>query len=408
MSAWHLLVGLVICAILAVAYPTCLGRTTHLGSDGETASVPVADGAAGGPGDPAPGPRAEGSGPTGATGTRPAGTVPSRFGSVLGFEALRRVPSVDPDGWIGKEAALPLTIPWFRGTLRIDAHLPEGFDSAKTWLEVLLGDRRLGTYRIVPGEVTTIRIPLEGRVEARGDQWITLRPGHTFRAREVDLASVDERDLGVILLRAEVVPPAPDDERRRILDIDASGDGNGVGVVVDVVDADGRPRAGARVSAYRPDGPAQERRSDAQGRVVFDFDGNPPGPGDGDGAVFVELLDGDARLGSVRQRQAARPGQAPSWASSQRLRSRPPAWPASEPSAAITRWHGTMIARGLWWFAWPTARAARGLPAAQASSRYEAVVPCGIPRSAFQTRRWNGVPRGRRGSASQGSFSPSK
>ncbi len=54
--------------------------------------------------------------------------------------------------------------------------------------------------------------------------------------------------------------------------------------------------------------------------------------------------------------------EAPSCASSQRLRSRPPPYPVSEPSAPITRWQGTTIEIGLRPFANPTAREALGLP----------------------------------------------
>src|SRR5579859_3280961 len=46
--------------------------------------------------------------------------------------------------------------------------------------------------------------------------------------------------------------------------------------------------------------------------------------------------------------------------SSQRLRSRPPPYPTSEPPAPISRWHGMTIEIGLRPFASPTARAADG------------------------------------------------
>ena len=50
---------------------------------------------------------------------------------------------------------------------------------------------------------------------------------------------------------------------------------------------------------------------------------------------------------------------APSSRSSHSLRSSPPAYPLSEPSAATTRWHGTIIEMGLRATAVPTARGRR-------------------------------------------------
>src|SRR5262249_32935461 len=57
---------------------------------------------------------------------------------------------------------------------------------------------------------------------------------------------------------------------------------------------------------------------------------------------------------------------APSSSRSARLPGSPPPTPVSEPSAPMTRWHGTMIGRGLAPFASPTARAT--LPTRRASS----------------------------------------
>ena len=59
----------------------------------------------------------------------------------------------------------------------------------------------------------------------------------------------------------------------------------------------------------------------------------------------------------------------PSWRSSHSLRSTPQPYPVSEPSAPMTRWHGTMIEIGLRPLARPTAREATGdLPSAAATS----------------------------------------
>ena len=57
----------------------------------------------------------------------------------------------------------------------------------------------------------------------------------------------------------------------------------------------------------------------------------------------------------------------PSCASSQRLRSTPPAYPVSAPFAPITRWHGTITATGFCPLARPAARTALGDPIAAAN-----------------------------------------
>ena len=54
--------------------------------------------------------------------------------------------------------------------------------------------------------------------------------------------------------------------------------------------------------------------------------------------------------------------------SSSRLASTPPRYWPMDPSLRTTRWQGTMSGRGLVRHAEPTARAARGLPAASATS----------------------------------------
>lgn len=88
---------------------------------------------------------------------------------------------------------------------------------------------------------------------------------------------------------------------------------------------------------------------------------------------------------------------APSSRSSHSLRSRPPAYPLSEPSAATTRWHGTMIEMGLRATAAPTARGdttGSSFPGTRwraatrsAISPYVATSPRGIESSSYQTSR---------------------
>ena len=70
-----------------------------------------------------------------------------------------------------------------------------------------------------------------------------------------------------------------------------------------------------------------------------------------------------------------RPTRAPSSARRARLRSMPPAYPVSDPSAPPTRWHGTTIEIGFLATAAPTARAAPGIPRRAASSPYVRVSP---------------------------------
>lgn len=88
---------------------------------------------------------------------------------------------------------------------------------------------------------------------------------------------------------------------------------------------------------------------------------------------------------------------APSSRSSHSLRSSPPAYPLSEPSAATTRWHGTIIEMGLRATAAPTARGdttgasfpgTRWRAATRAAiSPYVATSPRGIESSSYQTSR---------------------
>jgi hypothetical protein len=62
-----------------------------------------------------------------------------------------------------------------------------------------------------------------------------------------------------------------------------------------------------------------------------------------------------------------------------------PPYPPSRPPAATTRWQGTP--RTLQPFMmFPTARAARGWPAASAISPYVATRPAGMRRTAVRTR----------------------
>ena len=93
---------------------------------------------------------------------------------------------------------------------------------------------------------------------------------------------------------------------------------------------------------------------------------------------------------------------APSSRSSHSLRLSPPAYPLSDPSAATTRWHGTIIEMGLRATAAPTARgdtAGASFPGTRcraairwAISPYVATSPRGIESSSNQTSRWNAVP----------------
>ena len=102
-------------------------------------------------------------------------------------------------------------------------------------------------------------------------------------------------------------------------------------------------------------------------------------------ASAAEIDAGGATVGSRaragRRRQTSRsclPGatqSAPSSSSSARFVGSPPPKPVSEPSAPITRWHGTTIGSGFAPFAAPTARDAAGRPTRRASSAYEIVVP---------------------------------
>ena len=88
---------------------------------------------------------------------------------------------------------------------------------------------------------------------------------------------------------------------------------------------------------------------------------------------------------------------APSSRSSHSLRSSPPAYPLSEPSAATTRWHGTIIEMGLRATAAPTARedtTGSSFPGTRcraairwAISPYVATSPRGIESSSNQTSR---------------------
>lgn len=102
------------------------------------------------------------------------------------------------------------------------------------------------------------------------------------------------------------------------------------------------------------------------------------------------------RLGYAK-RSGTIPRTPPSSRSSHSLRSRPPAYPLSEPSAATTRWHGTIIEMGLRATAAPTARGdttGSSFPGTRwraatrsAISPYVATSPRGIESSSHQTSR---------------------
>lgn len=72
----------------------------------------------------------------------------------------------------------------------------------------------------------------------------------------------------------------------------------------------------------------------------------------------------DTLAGGGAQSKSVKSAGARLFSNSSRARFRliPPPYPVSFPLAPITRWHGTMMAMGLWPLANPTARAAPGAP----------------------------------------------
>ena len=77
--------------------------------------------------------------------------------------------------------------------------------------------------------------------------------------------------------------------------------------------------------------------------------------------------------------------KAPSNSNRNRFVFNPPPYPPILPSLAITRWHGIIIGKGLFAFAFPTALDAFGFPVSIAINLYEAVFPYGIFSTFFKT-----------------------
>jgi 4-amino-4-deoxy-L-arabinose transferase-like glycosyltransferase len=140
----------------------------------------------------------------------PLGPAPTilDLGDGLDLGFVRGFHAAEPDGfrWTREMAALRLSVPVDATTLelRVGSGRPQAFLPFN--VTVLVGDREIGRFTAEPNW-HTVRLPLPDETLSRTGEIVVTLQSETFRPRDFDRASPDDRMLGVMLDTARVVRP---------------------------------------------------------------------------------------------------------------------------------------------------------------------------------------------------------